>query len=56
MEPGAVVQEALRALGRRPVLVAGRGNRAAQLLLSRLVPRRLAVWIMARAMAARYPG
>lgn len=55
MEPSEVVQEALRALGRRPVLVAGRGNRAAQLLLSRLLPRRLAVWIMARAMAARYP-
>lgn len=56
MTPGAVVQEALRSLGRRPLLVPGRGNRAAHLLLTRLLPRRAAVWIMARAMAARYPG
>jgi short-subunit dehydrogenase len=48
MEPSAVVDDALAALGRRPVTVAGWLNRAAALALGRLLPRTVAVGIMAR--------
>jgi len=47
MEPEAVARETLRALPKRGAFVPGAGNRAAQLLLSRLLPRRMAIRIMA---------
>ena len=49
MEPAAVVEEALAALGKRPSMVPGRANRLAAGLLQRLLPRRTAVSVMARA-------
>lgn len=55
MEPAAVVAEALAALGRRPVLIAGRANRLANLVMRRVLPRRLAVLLMGRATRATYP-
>jgi len=60
MAPGAVVAEALDALSRRrgPVLVAGRLNRLAAFLFTRLLPRRAAVRVMERATRRLYeePG
>jgi short-subunit dehydrogenase len=56
MEPAPVVSEALEALGRRPVLIAGRANRLLGLLLHRLMPRRRAVELLARSMRRLYPG
>jgi uncharacterized protein len=47
MSAPAVVEETLAALGRRAVLVPGRLNRLAAWLLSRVLPRRAAVSIMA---------
>jgi len=51
---GQVVREALRALGRRPFVVTGRGNRVAAFVMSRLLSRRRAVTTIGRAMEARY--
>jgi short-subunit dehydrogenase len=48
MEPEDVVEEALAALGNAPSLVPGRGNRLAGLLMSRLLPRRMAIRIMGK--------
>lgn len=47
LDPEEVVEQALRALGRGPVVVPGFVNRAANVLMSRLVPRRAAIAIMA---------
>ena len=49
MEPPAVVEEALAALGKGPSMVPGRANRLAAGLLQRLLPRRTAVTVMGRA-------
>jgi short-subunit dehydrogenase len=54
MEPEAVVYEALAALGTRPSAVAGRANRIAGVLMSRLLPRRIAVRIISRQVRAMY--
>jgi short-subunit dehydrogenase len=54
MEPAAVASEALASLGRTPSAIAGRGNRLAGLLISRLLPRRLAIEIMGRNTRALY--
>jgi hypothetical protein len=54
MEPAAVVTEALAALGRQPVLIPGRSNRAASMLMRRLLPRSLTVRIMGRTTRAMY--
>jgi short-subunit dehydrogenase len=54
MEPQAVAEEALRALGRKPFVVPGGLNRLARLLLSRLLPRSTAVRIMAASTGAMY--
>ena len=53
-EPGEVAGEALAALGRRPLVVTGRGNRLASFVMRRILTRRLAVTTMARAMRQRY--
>jgi short-subunit dehydrogenase len=47
MEPDAVARETLRALPRRSAFVPGASNRWAQLVLTRLLPRRMAIRIMA---------
>jgi len=49
MESADVVTEALAELGKRPSMVPGRANRLAAALLQRLLPRRAAVNVMARA-------
>jgi short-subunit dehydrogenase len=54
MAPEAVVVEALAALGRGPTVVAGRLNRVAAFLFSRILPRRLAIRIMERATRRLY--
>jgi uncharacterized protein len=55
MEPSAVVDAALRALGRRPSVVAGWWNLATALVLERLLPRRHAVRAIERGMMLSYP-
>ena len=47
LDPQEVVEQALRALGRGPVVIPGRLNRVANFLMSRLLPRRWAISIMA---------
>jgi hypothetical protein len=54
MEPEAVVREALATLGRKPSAVAGWGNKLTGLVMSRLLPRQIAVRIMGRATRAMY--
>jgi short-subunit dehydrogenase len=56
MDPAPVVSEALEALGRRPLVIAGRANRLLGLLLNRLVPRRSAVELLGRSMRRIYPS
>jgi len=58
MEPEDVAAEALANLGRRPSAIAGRGNRIGSFFLNRLLSRRRAVEIMARASRTLYgePG
>lgn len=53
-DPREVAREALRALGRRPVIVTGAGNRIASFVMRRVFSRRLAVATMTKAMKARY--
>ena len=47
LDPADVVEQALRALGRGPVVIPGFVNRAANMFMSRLLPRRAAIGIMA---------
>jgi short-subunit dehydrogenase len=56
MEPGAVARVAVRALGRKPLVVAGALNRAVRLLLGRLLPRRAAVRLLHRGTRNLYKG
>ena len=55
MEPADVAREALNALGKRPSIVAGPTNRAASQLITRLLPRKAAIEMMARTTRAMYP-
>jgi short-subunit dehydrogenase len=55
MEPAPVVSEALEALGRRPLVIAGRANRVSGFLLNRLLSRRGAAALLARSMRRIYP-
>jgi short-subunit dehydrogenase len=52
--PEAVVETALQALGHGPIVVAGRLNRLAAFLFTRLLPRRLAIHVMERATRRLY--
>jgi short-subunit dehydrogenase len=52
--PAEVAREALAALGRRPLVITGRGNRIASFVMRRLFSRRLAVATMTREMRKRY--
>lgn len=54
MEPGPVVAEALATLGRAPSGIAGRANRVATFVMSRLLPRRVAVRTMGKTTRAMY--
>jgi short-subunit dehydrogenase len=56
MEPAAVARVAVRALGRKPLVVAGWLNRAVRLLLGRLLPRRTAVRLLHRGTRSLYRG
>jgi hypothetical protein len=48
LDPDDVVEQALRALGKGPVVIPGRVNRIASSFMTRLLPRRTAISIMAR--------
>ena len=56
MEPDAVVKEALAGLGRRPTVIAGAMNRAAHVVMSRLLPRRMAVRFISDRTRDMYQG
>ncbi len=47
LDPEEVVEQALAALGRGPVVIPGRVNRVASAFMSRLLPRRKAIALMA---------
>lgn len=47
LDPDDVAEQALRALGRGPVVIPGRVNRLANAFMTRLLPRRQAIKIMA---------
>jgi uncharacterized protein len=53
--PAEVAREALAALGKRPFVVTGRGNRIVSFVMRRLMSRRLAVLTIGREMRRRYP-
>ena len=55
MEPGDVAREALNALGKQPSIVAGSTNKAASQVITRLMPRKAAIEMMARTTRAMYP-
>jgi short-subunit dehydrogenase len=55
-EPEAVARVAVRALGRKPLVVAGALNRAVRLLLGHLLPRRAAVSLLHRGTRNLYRG
>ena len=55
-EPEAVARVAVRALGRKPLVVAGAVNRAVHLLLARLLSRRAAVALLHRGTRNLYRG
>jgi hypothetical protein len=54
MEPEAVAEQALRALGRKPLVVPGALNRLSYFLLSRLLPRGWAVRLLAASTGSMY--
>jgi short-subunit dehydrogenase len=54
MTPRAVAAEALAALGHRPFVIPGRGNRFAGFVMQRLLPRRTAIGIMGRVLRGMY--
>ena len=54
MRPDKVVRAALRALGKRPFVVAGLRNKGIYFLMTRILPRRTSLRIMNRAVGNRY--
>ena len=55
MPPNRVVTDALAALGKKPTLVPGGGNRFAAFLMNRIFPRKTAVTTMGKNMRSMYP-
>lgn len=55
LDPEEVVEQALRALGRGPVVIPGFVNRVAGALMTRLLPRRAAISIMAGSTSSLVP-
>jgi short-subunit dehydrogenase len=53
-DPDEVAREALDALGRRPLIVTGRGNRVVSFMMRRLMSRQRAVLTIGREMRNRY--
>lgn len=56
LDPEEVVEQALRALGRGPLVIPGFVNRAANVFMSRLIPRRAAIAIMAGSTSSLAPA
>jgi hypothetical protein len=56
LDPDDVAEQALRALGRGPVVIPGRVNRLANAFMTRLLPRRQAIKIMASITADVLPA
>ena len=56
MEPDGVALAALEALGRKPSIVTGGANRAAGVLLQRILPRKAAIRMMEKTTRAMYPS
>jgi short-subunit dehydrogenase len=54
MESGPVVEEALAALGKKPVVVAGRLNRAVNFVMQRLLSRPAAIRFMGNSTRQMY--
>ncbi len=56
LDPEQVAQQALDALGRGPVVIPGAFNRMAAILMTRLLPRRKAITIMAGSTSSLVPA
>ena len=56
LDPEEVVEQALRALGRGPIVIPGLVNRAANVFMARLLPRRSAIAIMAGSTSGLAPA
>ncbi len=54
MTPGEVVISALNALGHRPFVIPGFRNKLTYFLLTRILPRRISLWIMNSAVGSMY--
>ena len=54
MTPQEVAAETLAALGKGPVVIPGRGNRLANVLMQRVFPRKMAIGLMGRVMRGIY--
>jgi uncharacterized protein len=54
MQPGRVVDVALRALGRRPFVLPGTSNKLIYFMMTRLLPRRISIRMMNHAVRNRY--
>ncbi len=54
MTPEAAAAEALAALGRKPFVIPGRGNKLAGFVMQRVLPRRTAIGIMGRVLRGMY--
>jgi hypothetical protein len=52
--PRAVVSETLAALGKQPVIIPGWTNRAANVIMQRLIPHKTAITVMGRVMRSMY--
>jgi short-subunit dehydrogenase len=56
LDPERVVEQALRALGRGPLVIPGFVNRAANVFMNRLLPRRAAIAVMASSTSSLAPA
>ncbi|HET9920082.1 MAG TPA: SDR family NAD(P)-dependent oxidoreductase [Ktedonobacteraceae bacterium] len=54
LPPRAVAAETLAALGKQPIIIPGRGNRLANLVIQRILPHKMAIQIMGRVMRSTY--
>jgi len=54
MTPRAVVTETLAALGKQPVIIPGRSNRLANVVMQRILPHKMAIRLMGRVMRDMY--
>jgi uncharacterized protein len=54
MTPRAVVTETLATLGKQPVIIPGRSNRLANVVMQRILPHKTAIQLMGRVMRGMY--